>query len=115
MHRGEIWVASFRPWRGREVGKVRPCPCLVLQAAWLTLQGFDTVVALPLTSQFRPGAAVLRVELPPRQRLKKPSWIMIEKVRAMDRGAFGEGPLAALSHDEMIVVGTRLCLVLGMG
>ncbi len=85
-----------------------------MQADRLLNEDFDTVLALPLTSQFWPETAAVRVELQPRQRLKKPSWIMIEKMRALDRAAFGEGPLAALTQDEMILVETRLRLALGM-
>ena len=112
MRRGEIWVASFRPWRGREVGKVRPS--LVMQADWLTTENFATVLVLPLTSQLRPGAGSLRMELAPRGRLKKPSWVMIEKMRAIDRSRFGTGPLAVVTEEEMAELEQKLRGVLGM-
>ncbi len=112
MRRGEIWVASFRPWRGREVGKVRPC--LIMQADILTGEDFDTVLALPLTSQYWPNTAAMRIELTPRQRLKKRSWVMVEKMRALDRAVFSEGPLAELTQDEMAVIEMRLRVALGM-
>jgi mRNA-degrading endonuclease toxin of MazEF toxin-antitoxin module len=89
MQRGEIWVGSFRPCCG-------------------------IVLALPLTSQFWTDTAALRIEVAPRQRLKKLSCIMIEQMRSLNPAAMGEGPLAELTHDEMIMVETRLCLGLGM-
>ena len=112
MQRGEVWVASFRPWRGREVGKVRPC--VILQADWLTSQNLDTVLGLPLTSQLLPGTSSLRVEIAPRERLKKPSWVMVEKLRALDRSRFGSGPLAHLTEDELAAIEQQLRAVLGM-
>ena len=112
MRRGEIWVASFRPWRGKEVGKVRPC--VIIQTDWLTSQNFDTVLALPLSSKLLPGTDSLRVEIAPRERLKKPSWVMIEKMRAFDRSRFDTGPLAQLTDDELAAIEQQLRAVLGM-
>ncbi len=112
MRRGEVWVASFRPWRGKEVGKVRPC--VIIQADWLTMQNFDTVLALPLTSKLLPGTDSLRVEIAPRERLKKPSWVMVEKMRALDSARFGTGPLAHLTDDELAAIEQQLRAVLGM-
>ncbi len=105
-------MASFRPWRGKEVGKVRPC--VIMQADWLTSQNFDTVLALPLTSNLRPGTSALRVEIPPRERLIKPSWVMVEKMRALDRSRFDTGPLARLTDEELVAIERQLRAVLGM-
>ena len=112
MRRGEVWAASFRPWKGKEVGKVRPC--VIIQADWLTSQNLDTVLALPLTSRLLPGTDSLRVEIAPRERLKKPSWVMIEKMRALDRSRFDTGPLALLAEDELADIEHKLRAVLGM-
>lgn len=112
MRRGEIWVASFRPFRGREVGKARPC--VLLQADWLTSESPGTVVVLPLTSQLWQGAQALRVEIPARGRLRQPSWVMVDKIQTLDVRRFGDGPLASLKADEMAVIEKRLQAVLGM-
>lgn len=112
MQRGEVWVTSFRPWRGNEVGKLRPC--VIMQADWLTSQNFDTVLALPLTSRLLAGTKPLRVEIAPRERLKKSSWVMVEKMRALDRSRFGPGPLAHLTKDELAAIEQQLRAVLGM-
>ena len=73
MRRGEVGVASFKPWRGMEVGKARPC--VVVQADWLTAETAGTLIVLPLTSQLWHGAEALRVEVSPRGRLSKSSWV----------------------------------------
>lgn len=113
MRRGEVWVASFRPWRRREVGKVRPC--LVVQADWLTQAGCVTVLVLPLTTQTRhAGSEHLRIPLPARDRIERPCFVMVDKMRAIDRGLLGEGPLTALDRAEMSAVERSLRAVLGM-
>ena len=56
-----------------EVGKARPC--VVVQADWLTTETAGTLIVLPLTSQLWHGAEALRVEVSPRGRLRKPSWV----------------------------------------
>ncbi len=112
MRRGEVWVASFRPWRGREVGKVRPC--LLVQADWLTRVGGATVLVLPLTTRSRAGFERLRIPLPARDRLRRPCFVMVDKMRAVDRDLFGEGPLTTLTREEMNGVEKSLRAVLGM-
>lgn len=112
MRRGEIWVASFKPWRGMEVGKARPC--VLLQADWLTAETAGTLVVLPLTSQLWKGAEALRLEISPRGRLRESSWVMIDKIQALDAGRFREGPLGNLDGHEMTVIEQKLNAVLGM-
>jgi len=112
VQRGQVWVASFKPFRGREVGKARPCA--ILQADWLTLESPGTVIVLPLTSQLWAGAEALRVEVPPRGRLRKPSWVMVDKIQALDAGRFSDGPLARLDDAEMALIEQKLQAVLGM-
>jgi len=112
MRRGEIWVANFSPWRGREVGKARPS--VILQADWLTDMDSETILALPLTSQLWQGSEQLRVPLAARDRIKQPCYIMIDKMRAIDRRQFGQGPLSELTKDEMAAVERSLTAVLGM-
>jgi len=113
MRRGEIWVASFRPWRRRESGKVRPC--LVVQADWLTQAGCVTVLVLPLTTRPRhAGSEHLRIPLPARDRIERPCFVMVDKMRTIDRGLLREGPLTTLDRAEMSTVERSLRAVLGM-
>jgi len=112
MRRGEIWVANLNPTRGAEVGKIRPV--LVLQADWLTEQGARTVVALPLSTKVRSDASALRLTIKARGRLKMDSHVVIEKIRAVDRSRFGEGPLARVDEAELVAIEQQLKGVLGM-
>lgn len=112
MKRGEVWVANLNPQRGREVGKIRPA--LVLQADWLTGQGAPTVLIAPMTTQRWESLDALRVEVPARDRLRKNCYVLAEKLRALDRDKFGEGPLATLTGTEMEAVERNLLAVLGI-
>ena len=112
MRRGEIWVANFSPWRGQEVGKARPS--LILQADWLTNLNSETILVLPLTTQLWQGSEQLRIPLAARGRIKQRCYIMIDKMRAIDRRQFGQGPLTELTGDEMFTVERRLKVVLDL-
>lgn len=104
MRRGEIW---------REIGKTRPV--VVLQADALTRAGLPTVVAAPLSTQFRQGAEPLRIAIPARGRLLADSWACVEQLRALDATRFGEGPLAELTPQELQALEQTLVDILGIG
>ena len=112
MKRGEIWIGNLNPNRGAETGKTRPV--LVIQADFLTQQGSDTVVVLPLTTQVRPGKEPLHVTIAARGRLRQACQVMPEQPRTLDRGRLADGPLAELSVEEMAKVERSLLAVLGM-
>jgi mRNA interferase MazF len=112
MRRGEIWVANLNPARGREVGKIRPV--LVIQAEELTAIGTPMVVVLPLTTQVYTDFTKWRITIPARGRLLKDCQVVVDQPRALDRARFGEGPLAALTPEEMSAVERSLKAVLGM-
>ncbi len=112
MRRGEIWVARLSPSQGGEAGKTRPV--LILQDDSLNQEDSETVIVLPLTSQVRPGLQHLRITVPVRDRLLKESQVIVEKPMTLDRRRFGEGPLAALTTDEMTTVEHGLLAVMGM-
>jgi len=112
VQRGQIWVGSFRPVRGREGGKARPCA--VLQADWLTWKSPGTVIVLPLTSQLWSNAAALRVEVVARGRLRQSSRGMVDKIQALNTGRFRDGPLGSFSDTEMALIERKLIAVSGM-
>jgi mRNA interferase MazF len=112
MRRGEVWVANLNPPRGREIGKVRPV--LIMQSDELTAATTPMVVCLPLTSQIFPSFRRWRVTLPARDRLLKPCQVITDQPRAIDRTRIGEGPLTALTEEEMAEVERGLRAVLGM-
>jgi len=100
IRRGEVWVARLNPNQGAAVGKVRPV--VVIQADLLTDAGIPTVLVVPLTTQIRRGAELLRVLIPARERLVRDSYAMAEQPRALDRTRLGEGPLTRLTADELL-------------
>lgn len=114
MRRGEVWAANLNPNKGAETGKTRPV--LILQDDAMIDGGLPTILVAPLTSQFRPVLAPLRVLVNPRPRgqLKNLSYVMIEHVRALDRSRFGEGPLATVTAEEMAAVEKSLRAVMGL-
>ncbi len=112
MRRGEVWVANLNPNRGAEAGKVRPV--VVLQDGAFLGGVMPTVLAAPLTTQVRPDVAPLRVRLPARERLRRPSQVMVDQTRALDRTRFGDGPLATLEADEMEAVEKSLLVLLAL-
>ena len=112
IRRGEIWVANLNPTRGAEVGKVRPV--LVLQADWLTEQDAPTIVIVPLSTQLRPELSALRVTIPARDRLLRDCQAIPEKIRALDRGRFGAGPLTQVSEAELALIGQHVSAVIGL-
>lgn len=112
MRRGEIWTANLNPNKGGEIGKVRPV--IILQDDSMIASGLATVLVAPLTSQFRPVFAPLRVRVSARNRLIQDCFVMIEHIRALDRSRFGEGPLAMLTAEEMAAVEKSLLGVMGL-
>lgn len=113
MKRGEIWVGNLNPSRGREIGKLRPV--LIIQADALTQSSSPMIVVLPLTTQVYPGFKRWRITIPARERLLKPCQVVTDQPRALDRDRFGEGPLTALTAEEMAAVEESLRAVMGMG
>jgi mRNA interferase MazF len=112
MRRGEIWVARLNPNSGAEIGKIRPV--VILMEQHLLDAGSSVVMAAPLTTQYWPGLAALRVTVPARDRLLKDSHIVLEQTRALDRSRFGEFPLSRLTQAEMSLVEQRLMLMFGI-
>ena len=111
MRRGEIWTANLNPNKGSETSKIRPV--LILQENALTGAGLPTILIVPMTTEFRPGTAALRLVVSARDRLRADCYAMVEQVRAIDRGRIGEGPLAELTPGEMAGVEKSLCAALG--
>jgi mRNA interferase MazF len=112
VRRGEIWTANLNPNRGSETGRIRPV--LILQEDALTTGGLPTILIVPMTTQFRPGTAALRVAVSARDRLRADCYAMVEQVRAIDRGRIGDGPLAVLNAEEVARVEKSLRAVLGL-
>jgi len=112
MRRGEIWVARLNPNRGREIGKTRPV--VVIQADELLVIENAPVIVLPLTTQIYPALQLWRVTLPARDRLLKDCQVVIDHPRTIDRTRFTDGPLTALTSEEMRAVENSLAAIMGL-
>ncbi len=112
IRRGEIWTANLNPNKGSEIGKVRPV--LILQDDSMIASGLATILIAPLTGQFRPIFAPLRIKVAARNHLIQDCFVMIEHIRALDRSRFGEGPIAVLTKAEMTAVERSFLGVMGM-
>ncbi len=94
------------------MGKVRPV--VVIQADLLMDAGIPTVLVVPLTTQMRRGAELLRVLIPARERLVRDSYAMAEQPRALDRTRLGEGPLTRLTAEELLKLERALRAVMAL-
>lgn len=112
MRRGEVWIARLNPNKGAEPGKSRPV--VVMQADAILGSGLHTVIVVPLTTQYRPVFDPMRIRIAARDRLLKDCYVMVEQIRALHRSRFGEGPLTALTADEMAAMEKSMKAVMGI-
>jgi len=112
MRRGEIWIANHNPNKGAEIGKQRPV--IIMQEDRLLTTELPTIITIPLTTQYRPAFAPMRIQITARDRLLQDCYAMVEHPRALDRSRFGEGPITRLTPEEMTAVERSLLAVMGM-
>ena len=110
--RGEVWLASLDPRRGTEPGKTRPV--LLLQAQALLDAGHPSTLVVPLTTTLLDDAEPLRVRVPASQRLRRPSDLLVDQLRAIDNRRLIEGPLTRLPRPLMARVDEAVREVLGL-
>ena len=72
------------------------------------------MLVVPLTTQMRRGAELLRVLIPARERLVRDSYAMAEQPRALDRARLGEGPLTRLTAEELLRLERALRAVMAL-
>ena len=87
---------------------------LILLAQRYLDAGSPVVMAAPLTTQFWPGMAALRIPVSARGRLLKDSFVVLEQTRALDSSRFGDARLAELSADEMQGIERQLMTLFGV-
>lgn len=96
------------------MGKVRPV--VILQADELNHQDTPLVVVLPVSSRADDSFSTgfLHVAIPVRDRLLRPSIVLVEQPRTLDRRRVVDGPLTTLTPAELRAVERILRRVLGM-
>jgi len=110
VKRGDIYFADLDPVVGSEQGGYRPV--LIIQND-LGNRFSPTVIVLPLTSKM--GKAPLRTHvplLPPQGGIIKPSIILCEQVRTLEKSRLTRR-LGAISRDKMALVEEALSLAVG--
>lgn len=110
MKRGDIYYADLDPVIGSEQGGVRPV--LIIQND-LGNRFSSTVIVLPLTSKM--GKAPLRTHvplLPPQGGVRKPSIILCEQVRTLEKSRLTTR-LGTIRREKMMQVEEALALAVG--
>jgi len=111
--RGQIWLADLHPRQGTEPGKTRPV--LIVQCRALLDADHPSTLVIPLTSRVVEDAEPLRIPVPPTGKLRKPSDLMVDQLRAIDNRRLVKGPLAQLDQAQMAKVRQAISEVLGLG
>ena len=111
MKRGELYYADLDPVIGSEQGGMRPV--LIIQND-LGNRFSPTVIILPLTSKINKTPLRTHVPLlPPQGGIKKPSIILCEQVRTLEKSRL-LGRLGALSREKMALVEKALAAAVGV-
>jgi mRNA interferase MazF len=97
--RGEVWLGKLNRQRGTAPGKTRPV--LIVQAQALLDAAHPSTIVIPLTTNLIDDAAPLRIRLKAADKLRQPSDLLIDQIRAIDNRRLIEGPLTRLDQDAM--------------
>jgi mRNA interferase MazF len=111
-NRGEVWLVNLDPRRGTEPGKTRPV--LLVQAQALLDAGHPSTLVVPLTTKLIDDAEPLRVRVLASQRLRRPSDLLIDQLRAIDNRRLVGGPMTRLPRSLVARVDEALREVLGL-
>jgi len=110
--RGEVWLADLDPRRGTEPGKTRPV--LLVQAQALLDAGHPSTLVVPLSTKLIDDSEPLRIRIAPSQRLRRPSDLLIDQLRAIDNRRLRSGPMTRLQRAVMARVDEAIGEVLGL-
>ena len=96
---------------GRELDFVQE---LLVQAQALLDAGHPSTLVVPLTTTLLDDAEPLRVRVPASQRLRRPSDLLVDQLRAIDNRRLIKGPLTRLPRPLMARVDEAVREVLGL-
>jgi mRNA interferase MazF len=108
--RGEVWVVSLDPTKGREQAGKRPA--LVLSVDHFNKGPADLIVVLPITSKAKGIPFHVNVR-PPEGGLKQESFIKCEDVRSISKERLSQR-LGAVTTRTMKLVEDRVRILLGL-
>lgn len=100
--RGGIYLANFKPSKGTEAGKIRPC--LMMQSDLLNHAGHPGTTVLPLTTKLIEVAAPLRCRITVRDGLDQDSNVMLDQTRTLDNSKIQTDALSHRNeHGKLII------------
>jgi len=112
MKRGEIYLANLNPGKETEPGKTRPV--LIVQDQSLMDTEHPSTLIIPLTTQLIDHAEPLRLRISAENKLKQPSDLLIDQLRAIDNRRLTQTPLLKCSDAFMRQVNECMQEVLGI-
>ena len=111
MKRGEIWIASLEPKKGSEVGKQRPV--VILQTDLLNDIGHPTVIIAPISSH-QQKENILRLKLENSCLHKDVGYVLIDQLRAIDRGSRLKKKIGEIDSFELLKLSNLIGHVLDL-
>lgn len=106
LTQGGVYLAKLNPSKHAEIGKIRPV--IVLTAQFILDIHPVNVLVCPLSSKSYPECKHLHVQLPPRQKLLKDSYALIEHCRSISINRIVEQDIAHITHKELSLIFKRL-------
>ncbi len=111
LERGTVVLVALGPTVGHEQRGARSC-VVVTDPAVTEDQRFPMLAVVPLTGT--PGEGALYPALRPGDSgLRKPSWALVDQLRAIDRRRVSQ-VFGVISHTELAAVDDGLLLFLGL-
>ncbi len=108
--RGDVWLVSLNPVRGREQAGTRPA--LIVAVDGLNRSPADLVIVIPITSR-KKGVRSHVPTTPPEGGLRRESFIKCEDVRSISQERLARF-LGRVSAGTMSEVEERLRVLLGL-
>ena len=108
---GEIYLVDFAKKYNSEIGKIRPA--VILQNDFfnraLEVSKYRSVLVVPLTTQ--DIQTEYKIEIPPRDRLEKHSFILANWLCTLDlkRIQIDKGVITKLRPDELQALKAKIC------
>lgn len=105
-HRGEIWLVSLNPRKGREQKGTRPC--LVVSTDAMNESAFGTVIVCPITTterpafRWRPGLTPADLRVADRDWTPRPHWVATDQIVTVDAGRRALRLLATVANPERL-------------
>lgn len=112
LQQGDIYLVKLDPAKHTEIGKTRPAA--VLTTSIVLENNSDIVLVCPLSTKSRPQYAGLHIELPPRGKLYKTSFSLIEHCRSISSRRIASEKLGQLTADELSQILSHLQCIVGL-